>query len=453
MAPRSVMPIADTNGADTGWPLPLVLQSTALATLALGICMIPRLVPWLLTAAVAIYAASNVGRARKTVADALMGLAPAAVLALPAFGLVSTLWSADRSESFEASRTALVLVGFTLFLTVATRDQMLTLSPIWQRRFLRGIALAGMLGVAFLLIESLTGNAITRRVLSAVPGLAGARGKGLRIDAGQVSEIAGFFANRNVAGLALLGIPVILSVWLWLSGGRRIAALGAIVIGVFVVVFRSESETAKLALVAGALTIALASRWPARAMLGLGLALAIGLIFTLTLARLPIRLGLQDAAWLPASHRDRVLIWDANAEIAETHPLLGAGVEASRILQQEVIKARKTAGAPSQHAATARRPAWHAHNFYLQARVDLGFVGSLALLALGIAALVAASGLHPVLVPWGYGLVAATMAAGISGWGLWQYWFIAGLGADVIFLGMLDAFLRRRETRPAPEVA
>lgn len=444
-----VSPSIADSGA--GWPPRLVLQSTALAALALGICVLPRLMPWLLTATVLIYVASDLARARLHARDALSTPLSAAVLALPVLGVLSTLWSADRAESFEASRTALALTCFTLLLVTATRSQMLTLSPTWQRRFLRGIALGGMLGLTFLVIESVTGNAITRRVLSAVPALAGARGKGLRIDAGQVSEIAGFFANRNTAGLALLAIPVLVSTWLWLSNGRRVVAVAAIGIGLLLAIFRSDSETAKLALVVAGITVALAMRWPRRTMLGLGLVLAVGLVLTLTLARLPMRLGLHEAAWMPASHRDRVLIWDTNAEIADKHPVLGAGVEASRVLQQDLVKTRKTGDGSSREATLARRPAWHAHNFYLQARVDLGFVGSLALLALGLASLTAASRLHPELVPWGYGLVAATMAAGVSGWGLWQYWFIAGLGADVVFLGMIDAYMRRmgRETEPA----
>ena len=436
-----------------GWPPRLVLQSTALAALALGICVMPRLMPWLLTATVLIYISPDLAHARLLARDALSTPISAAVLALPVLGVLSTFWSADREESFEASRTALALSCFTLLLVAATRGQMLTLSATWQRRFLRGIALGGMLGLTFLVIESVTGNALTRRVLSAVPALAGARGKGLRIEAGQVSEIAGFFANRNAAGLALLAIPVLVSTRLWLSGGRRIVATAAIGIGLLLAVFRSDSETAKLALVVAAITVVLATHWPGRTRLGLGLVLAIGLVFTLTLARLPTRLGLHEAAWMPASHRDRALIWDANVEIAEKHPFLGAGVEASRVLQQNLIKTRKSGDGTGRETAKARRPAWHAHNFYLQARVDLGLAGSLALLALGLASLAAASRLHPTLVPWGFGLVAATMASGISGWGLWQYWFIAGLGADVIFLVMIDAYVRTSGGRMEPATA
>lgn len=92
----------------------------------------------------------------------------------------------------------------------------------------------------------------------------------------------------------------------------------------------------------------------------------------------------------------------------------------------------------------ARRPGWHSHNFYLQARLELGFVGSLLALAFGLAMLAAASRLHRRLVPWGYGLVAATMVSAISGWGLWQYWFLAGLGANAVFLTLIDAYVRQK---------
>lgn len=427
------------------WRWPEVLQSTAIALLAGSICVIPRLVPWLLVILAVLYVVPSGAHTGSLVRQALAGIAPMATLALPGLGVLSTLWATDRSVAFSTAGTALCLAVAALFLLAATRSQFSQLTPVWRRRFLRAIPLGGIAGLAFLLIELATRNALSRAMLSRFPVLMGDRGKGLTISDGAVSDVAGYFINRNVAGLTFLAIPVLLAIWLWLEGSRRATVMGAVGMALLLVVFGSDSETAKLALVLGALTIVVSHRWPRQTMLGLAMVLVLGVGLTQTFSRLPFQLGLHQAAWLPYSHRDRVLIWDYNAEIAARHPILGAGVEASRAMQQATAKEKKSSGP----AVETRRAGWHAHNFYLQTRLELGIVGSLALLAFGLVMLAAASRLHARLVPWGYGLVAATMASAISGWGLWQYWFLAGLGANAVFLAMIDAHMRQQDRAAA----
>jgi hypothetical protein len=435
--------IADAPTPQDGddWRWPEMLQSTAIALLSGSICVFPRLVPWLLIILAVLYVVPNVTQAGSLVRQALAGVAPVATLAFPGLGVLSALWSADRTVAFNTAGTALCLAVATLFLLAATRSQFAELTTLWGRRFLRAIPLGGLAGLAFLLFELATRNALSRGVLSRFPVLMGERGKGLTISDGTVSDVAGYFINRNVAGLTLLAIPVLLAIWLWLEGSRRAAVMGAVAMALLLVVFGSESETAKLAFVMGALAIVLAHSWPRPTMFGLAAMLVLGLGLTQTFARLPFQLGLHQAAWLPYSHRDRVLIWDYNAEIAARHPILGAGVEASRALQQATAKEKKSSGP----AVETRRAGWHAHNFYLQARMELGIVGSLTLLVFGLAMLAAASRLHARLVPWAYGLIAVTIASAISGWGLWQYWFLAGLGANAVFLSLIDVVVRQQD--------
>ena len=435
-----------TGELDGGaWPLFETLQSTAIGLLAGAICVMPRVAPWMLTGLALLYVAANLGGARSLVKQALAGVAPVATLLVPGLGVLSTLWSNDRWTSFATAITALLLTVVTLVLLAAVGGQMSRLPAPWRRRFLRAIPLGGLAGLGFLVIETLTGYGLTRRVLTAFPGLAGERGKGLRLDGDQVAEIVGFFSNRNVAGLTLLAIPLLLATWMWLGGQRRWIVSGLAGACVVLVVFGSDSETAKVALVTGGLTILAARRWPRQTMFGLAGALALGLLFTVTLARLPLYLKLHEASWLAYSHRDRVLIWDTNAEIAGQNPILGAGVEAARIIQEKINAERRQAARTRDLPRESRRLALHAHNFYVQIRLDLGFAGSLVALAFGLAMIAGATRLHPRLVAWGMGLIAATMASAISGWGLWQYWFLAGLGADTVFLALIDAELRHRQ--------
>jgi hypothetical protein len=442
-------PDAPTALGGDSWRWPEMLQSTAIAFLVGAICIMPRLVPWLLVILAVLYAVPKPSHAHSLLRQAFAGVAPVATLALPGLGVLSTLWAADRTVAINTAGTALCLAVATLFLLAATRSQFDQLTPLWRRRFLRAIPLGGLAGLAFLLFELATRNALSRGMLTRFPVLMGDRGKGLTISDGTVSDVAGYFINRNVAGVTILAIPVLLAIWLWLEGSRRAAVMGAVVMALLLVVFGSDSETAKLALVLGTLAIVLAHRWPRKTMFGLAAALVLGLGLTQTFARLPFQLGLHQAAWLPYSHRDRVLIWDYSAEVAARHPVLGAGVEASRALQQATAKEKK----PSGPVVETRRAGWHAHNFYLQTRLELGIVGSLAALVFGLAMLAAASRLHARLVPWGYGLVAATMASAISGWGLWQYWFLAGLGANAVFLALIDAHVRQQDRTETEAVA
>jgi O-antigen ligase len=434
----------EAGNADA-WRLPETLQCVAVTCLAGAICVLPRVVPWILGVVTLlylwpVYLRQGARQLPHYLRQSLAGIAPVATLLLPVLGVASTVWSSHRRDSFDTAGMAVMIAVSTLFLLPRVDEQMRGLSPLWRRRFVRAVACGGIAGLAFLVIETLTGNGMTRRALTLIPGLSGARGKGITFDAGQVSDVAGFFMNRNIAGVTLLAIPMALAVGLWLDGTVRKVTLAAVAVALVLVIFGSQSETAKLALVTGCLTVLAAHRWPRATMGTLAGGLTLVLVFTVTLARAPHAFKLHEATWLPYSHRDRVQIWDYNAELTSRHPWLGAGVEAGKGLQAEFGKGSK----PGAAQDVRRRPAWHAHNFYLQTRLELGFVGSLAALVFGLAMIAAASRMPPRLMPWALGMIAATMTSAISGWGLWQYWFLAGLGADVVFLALIDAEQRLR---------
>lgn len=447
-APRvpSILP-SGSGGPANG--LALIL-GTGLAVLASVIGMAPRLVPWVLLVLAGAVLARAPAHAGACLRQALTGGAatasrPHLALALPVLGTASAFWSPDWAATLDTMWRVLALTAAALIVVGAVREEMDRHGPVWRRRYLRAIPIGGLCGLAYLLCEVATRGAITRTVLTAAPDLAGQRGKGLIVNDGAVTGMFGYYLNRNVAGLTLLAPPMLLAAWCWLDGARRALTLGAAGTALLLTVSASDSETAKLALAAAALAVA-AACWSARGTAaGLGVMLAVGLVFSVSLVRVPHGLGLQDAAWLPFSHRDRVSIWQVNADLAERHPLLGAGVEAARIEQERLIAAR----VDRSQAREPQGPGWHAHNFYLQVRTELGMLGSLVALAFGTAMLAAALRLHPQVVPWALGVIAATMAMGLTGWGLWQDWFVAGLGADAAFLVLIDRHLRMSGCSPS----
>jgi O-antigen ligase len=87
---------------------------------------------------------------------------------------------------------------------------------------------------------------------------------------------------------------------------------------------------------------------------------------------------------------------------------------------------------------TDRQLGWHAHNVYLQSWLELGAVGTLLLLAAGLAGIRGALALHPMLLPYAAALVAGVMAIAATGWGMWQPWLIGGAAAASVLMAMLD---------------
>ena len=97
-------PTGTGKAATSGdWRRDATLESTAIALLAGCVCVFPRAVPWVLAVLAVLYAIPARARARQVLAQSMTGPVAAATLALPALGLLSTLWSSSRRDSFEAA--------------------------------------------------------------------------------------------------------------------------------------------------------------------------------------------------------------------------------------------------------------------------------------------------------------------------------------------------------------
>ena len=167
------------DAEETGHTRLWLLQSTSLGLLAGAICVWPRLMPWMLAAVTLLFVLPSLGAARGLGRRTFNGLAAPATLLLPALGILSGIWSVDRAVTLATAVTAFGLAVCALVLIGLSRSQMGELTPAWRRRFVRSIPIGAGIGLGYLLAEVLTGNALTRRILSTVPALVGLRGQGL----------------------------------------------------------------------------------------------------------------------------------------------------------------------------------------------------------------------------------------------------------------------------------
>ncbi len=153
--------------------------------------------------------------------------------------------------------------------------------------------------------------------------------------------------------------------------------------------------------------------------------LALLVLATPLLARLPAAFGLVEADWLHRHFRHRAEIWDFAAERVAEKPLLGWGLEASRAM-------------PSGGRISAIMPELpsliplHPHNAPLQIWLETGLPGALAaafLLALGARAALTGTGEAPA---WRFATLVCLLAIAATAFGLWQSWWIAIMGGTIL---------------------
>jgi O-antigen ligase len=147
----------------------------------------------------------------------------------------------------------------------------------------------------------------------------------------------------------------------------------------------------------------------------------IATLLAVPLGAVPYDLGWQHWTWLPPeSVAARFYIWKYTADKVSERPITGIGIRGTRTLHVDIPIDPKT----GRQTAYALRPGRHAHNVFLQTRLELGAIGAVLLLGVGLAALWQMRLLPPVLEGSAYALFAICAAVGVSGFDLWQTWLL-----------------------------
>lgn len=235
----------------------------------------------------------------------------------------------------------------------------------------------------------------------------------------------GFVFNRSIITLLVLAWPLGL---IWWEGGRRLFA-GAALAALILVLAVGESGAALMGALCGigAFVIALLSRRAAVVLV------TAGLLACLVVAPFKGSLTMQ----LPASfiavvqqrgHAiERIALWRSFEEVVQRRPLFGTGFGASPRLAQDVVAQEVPADLREMLAIG------HPHDAFLQIWVELGAVGAV-LAALVIATMMRAlAHLRGLRLAASLALVASAAGVMLVGHGAWQGWWIAAVGAAVVW--------------------
>lgn len=256
--------------------------------------------------------------------------------------------------------------------------------------------------------------------------------------------------SRSGFAIALLVWPMLLTARSILS--RRYRTAASIVLATFsaATVFSLPQDAAKLAMVSGAVTFAIAWFFP-RASIALAVtAWIFASLLAAPIAKLPFTMGAASDPQFPYSYRERVLIWNTIADASERAPIAGQGGAATATLAQHGQLSyhieRPGQPAPADHAHARQQSPSHPHNGFLEVRFELGLIGSLLLAIAGAITLRALSGLANDAVAFALATVAAWAAVFSMSFSLWSTSF-AGALALVILVTLFA--LRAHVTRPA----
>ncbi|WP_377847019.1 O-antigen ligase family protein [Bosea sp. UC22_33] len=330
------------------------------------------------------------------------GLALAAFLA---WALISILWSHAPLASLRAWGELALPIVFALAIAASGvfRPQ-----PAW----LRALALAIILACLLAMLE-LTSGLSQRAALG-------------------IGKLASFVFNRPAITALILAVPTIHGLWN-LPGARRSDRILAVVLALAVtaLALRSESSSARLGVAVCALCWGLSALWPRLTLTAAGCA------FLLAMAVAPV-LGVAAQNWLPSlilnrfavmTGQARIDIWQSFGEVARARPIVGAGFGTSATMHEHPV-AKEVSPAHRELLAAS-----HPHDMPLQAWAETGVVGAgllvlAGLLMLGRLRRLPAREMAPRLA-----LFAGAFAIAVVGHGAWQGWWIAVLGASILWFG------------------
>ena len=413
------------DGTANAWPLLETVHSSLIAMGAAFMGLAPRLLPALLSviAIVTVVEVLRAGRPpRQVLREVFVPLPMRMAMAFFVFAGLSSLWASDRLLAL-TSVMQIALLGISTGALIALLPAHISrLPPARKMRFVRAVPMGFLIGLAFLLIEFATGNALSLAFVNRFPAIVGDSAKDAIRQGDHVVGFMAFYLDRNVAALLLLLPGACVAAMRWLPRKAALRLVGVSVLAAVAVAAVSASGTAKLAGILGVLVGLAIAQWPQSTSRTVTRLLAAGIVLALPLGHVPSLLGFETARWVAPSTRERAVIWDRTATAVLRNPIAGTGVQSTRF--QEANRKIKIEGVQGER----RELGWHAHNVVLQTWLELGAIGALLLLALGVTSLRSISDLRPDRKPAAMALFAMVAGVGLTGWGMWQPWLIATFG-------------------------
>lgn len=380
-----------------------------LGAAALIACIVAVLAPLGLTAVFGL--AGALGLALHWQQGSLRGLiaTPLATLlvALSLWALASAAWAIVPEDALSTIRgvaplllAALVLIGLRHNVDAAA-----------QHRLSQLLVLGFALGLALVLIETVSGFAILRL---------------LRF--GRARDFGLTALDRAAVLLMLLAFPVAIALR---RDGQRLLPYLALLAAPLPSLF-ANTQSARVAAVSGLVMAGITWFAGWRWVRGVGVALATLVVVAPMLPQGPLAPD-KWTAWLSglknsAGHRLR--IWEfVSGNVAE-HPFAGWGMDASRSIP----------GGTAYFPTGGQKLSLHPHNAALQLWLELGLVGALLGAALVLLALWSISRIEDRFArAAAAGMAVAAFVMANLGFGIWQNWWLATLGLTAAVTAAVSA--------------
>lgn len=342
----------------------------------------------------------------------------------------SALWALEPGLGLGLVPVLVAIFAGGLVLTGAAAE----LGPEARDSLGRALVLGVWAGLAVLAFEAFLDTPLLRLIQQA-----------REVFEGETAFSIHYMAKLKNGGavLALMAWPAALVLW---RRGRRVAAVALPAI-CLVVVAKSDNGATTVALAAGAAGAAAALWAPRRLAAALG-AVAVAAILAAPLATRALDQPRDDrslAERLPSSYYYRLLIWDFALERIAERPVLGWGLDSSRIIPGGGEKVRILYDDPGNGQRT---PAYHQvlplhpHSAVLQWWLELGLPGVAVfflVIAAALAALFAKCSDGPARAA-GLGTILSGLVIANLSYGIWQSWWLAALWLAAAFLsGVLNA--------------
>ena len=344
-----------------------------------------------------------------------------------AYVAAGDLWTPMAPEGVDRAFRLAIALGLAILVAMALPGLNAPERARLARAWLVGLALA----VLLLLAEAWSGNAI----LGALTG-------------DDLSEWLP--AHNRASGVLALMLPVALAGLI--RAGHRVWA-GLVALGLIGLIASGPSEGALLAALCGAVASFLG--W-VRPRLTAGLILAGLAALALVLPELPRRTSVmaplvEAASDMGFSVQHRLVVLHFSAERIAERPWLGWGARASRELPgADRTVAEHAASLPepwpvlavTPSAALERVMPLHPHNAVIEARLELGLIGT-GLLLLALGACICPRRQPGPAVAAALGVTSAAATLWMTSYGLWQSWLIAAVLLALIGAALASAIVTR----------
>jgi O-antigen ligase len=350
----------------------------------------------------------------------------ALLAAIAVWGGVSALWSLDPGESV---KTAVVIAGLFLgglLLCQSALDFTTEEHAIFNRALLWGMSI----GIVLLAIEVFR-DAPTTRLLRWGPGNL----------PGEIQPYREYFAilKPGVSVFVLLVWPLAAHM---LDLGRRLL-VAAVLAAMLLIAYFSGGDTAFVALIVGTILFLLA--FLNYRALGMGL----GVVVIAASLLAPIGAGsfsrlvkeAEVSGSLPSTFYYRGAIWGFVSEKISDKPLLGWGLDSSRIIPggqkkiripYEDIERDPVKNRSGKHELLPLHP----HNAVLQIWLELGVVGVLLAVAV-LVSMIRSAVRESARGTWGatyFGALGGGFVIANMSYGIWQNWWLAAIFIVISFL-------------------